>query len=109
MTEYPVSLPLRRPPTHPGELMAEVLHEHLALSTAEAAKRMGVTRQALHRVLSGAGALSPEMALRFGALTGSAAGLFLRMQEAHDLWIVERRIGRALRAIAAKRGPARAA
>lgn len=98
-----------RPPTHPGELMAEVLHEHLTLSTAEAAKRMGVTRQALHRVLSGAGALSADMALRFGAFTGSSAGLFLRMQEARDLWLAEKRLGRRLKAIAALRPTARAA
>lgn len=98
-----------RPPSHPGELMAEVLHEHLALSTAEAAKRMGITRQALHRVLSGAGALSPDMALRFGALTGAAPGLFLRMQEARDLWLAEKRLAKRLKAIAALRPAARAA
>jgi addiction module HigA family antidote len=90
--------------------MAEALHEHLALSTAEAAKRMGVTRQALHRVLSGAGALSAEIALRFGALTGSAPGLFLRMQEARDLWLAEKRLAKSLKSISAHRPPpARAA
>jgi addiction module HigA family antidote len=90
-----------REPTHPGELMKEIVHEHLKLSTADAAARLGVTRQALHRVLSSAGALSPEMALRFSAFAGGSAEMFLRMQEAHYLWRVKRRIAKDLARIAA--------
>ena len=90
-----------REPTHPGALMKEIVHEHLKLSTADAAARLGVTRQALHRVLSCAGALSPEMALRFGAFAGGSAEMFLRMQQAHDLWRVKRRIAKDLARIAA--------
>jgi len=89
--------------------MAEILGERLGLSTAAAAAKMGVTRQALHRVLSGAGALSPEMALRLAALVGGSAGLFLRMQEAHSLWAAQKRLARQLKAIAARRGDLKSA
>ncbi len=35
MTEYQVSRPLRRQPTHPGMLMREILDEQIKLSLAE--------------------------------------------------------------------------
>lgn len=85
-----------REPTHPGELMKEIVHEHLKLSTADAAARLGVRRQTLHRVLSCAGAVSPEMALRFSAVAGGSAEMFLRMQGTHDLWCAKRRIAKDL-------------
>ncbi|MGE5271573.1 MAG: hypothetical protein ACM3JG_18080 [Thiohalocapsa sp.] len=53
--ELPVSRPLKRPPTHPGELMREILEEHLKLPIAEAAWRMEVSRPALYAVLNGTG------------------------------------------------------
>ena len=46
--ELSVTLPLAREPTHPGELIGEILEEHFHLSVPDAAARMGVTRQALH-------------------------------------------------------------
>ncbi|MBC8790522.1 MAG: addiction module antidote protein, HigA family [Tagaea sp. CACIAM 22H2] len=92
---------IAREPTHPGELINEIVHEHLKLSTADAAARMGVRRQTLHRVLSCAGAVSPEMALRFSAVAGGSAEMFLRMQGTHDLWRAKRRIAKDLSRIAA--------
>src|SRR4051794_39243815 len=63
--DYPVRRPLRRSPTHPGELMREILTEHLRLPIAEAARRMKVSRPSLYAVLNGEGAVTAEMALRF--------------------------------------------
>jgi addiction module HigA family antidote len=102
MAEYQAVAKVRAP-IHPGELMAEILHEHMGLSTAAAAGAMRVPRRALHRVLSGAGACSPDMALRFCALAGGVPEMFLRMQEAHDLRKAKKRLGRVLAAIAASR------
>ncbi len=73
-----------RPPTHPGELMREIIEEHARLSVTDAARRMGVSRQALHAVLCGP--------LRFARLVGGRAELFLRMQENLDLWSARRRL-----------------
>lgn len=93
-----------RVPTHPGALMKEVLQEHLKLSTAEAAKRMGVTRYKLHHVLSQRASLSPEMALRFGAFAGGAAEMLLSMQTAHDLSRIRTKIAKKLLEIEQIRG-----
>ncbi len=81
-----------RPPTHPGELMREIIEEHARLSVTDAARRMGVSRQALHAVLCGRSAMSADMALRFARLVGGRAELFLRMQENLDLWSARRRL-----------------
>jgi addiction module HigA family antidote len=58
----------------------------LRLSVAEAARQLRVTRQTLHRILSGRSAVTPEMAVRLGKFCGNGPDLWLRMQQAHDLW-----------------------
>lgn len=86
----------RRPPSHPGELMREIIEEQVDLSVTDTARRMGVSRQALHAVLHGQSAVSADMALRFARLTGGRAELFLRMQENLDLWAARQRLGSQL-------------
>ena len=96
MKEYPVRRPIQRAPLHPGELMREILTEHLKLPIAEAARRMQVSRPALYAVLNAEGAVTAEMALRFARLTGGAPELYLQMQDRHDLWQAERRLAKTL-------------
>ena len=71
-------------PPHPGEGLKDDI-EALHLTTAEAAKALGVTRQQLHRILTGLSAVSPEMALRLEAVIGSTADHWLRLQASYDL------------------------
>lgn len=82
----------RRPPTHPGEILRHDVLPALELSVAEAAKQLHVSRQALHRVLAGSSAVTPEMALRLGKFCGNGPGIWLRMQQAYDLWLAEGRL-----------------
>jgi addiction module HigA family antidote len=89
--EYPAVGP-NRPPMHPGELLREIVEEHLHLSISEAARQLGISRQMLHKVLNGAAAVTPDMALRFGKLFGKDPGLWLQLQQAYDLWHGERRL-----------------
>jgi addiction module HigA family antidote len=71
-------------PTHPGELLAECL-EAAGLSLTDAARRLHVSRQTLHSLVTCRQRVSPEMAFRLGRLFGNGPGLWLRMQVAHDL------------------------
>lgn len=89
-TEIPAGRP-ERAPTHPGELVAEAV-EAIGLPIAAAARELGVTHQTLHRIIAGKAAITPEMALRLGRWYGNGPGLWLRMQEAYDLWHAERRL-----------------
>jgi addiction module HigA family antidote len=88
--EYPVTERPARSPTHPGELLREIIAEGLRLPIAQAARQLGVSRMTLHRVLRGEQAVTPEMALRLGKLCGNGPELWLRMQMARDLWRLER-------------------
>jgi addiction module HigA family antidote len=81
-----------RPPTHPGEILREDVLPSLRLSVAEAARQLRVTRQTLHRILSGASGITPEMAVRLGRFCGNDPGFWLRMQQAYDLWHAEQRL-----------------
>lgn len=64
-----------------------------SMPVAEAAGHLGVTRQTLHRILSGRAAVTPEMAIRRGKFCGNGPGLWLRMQQAYDLWHASKKLG----------------
>ena len=99
MAEYRIKRPLKRVPTHPGEILREdVLHE-LKLSVSEAARRLGVSRQQLHRILGCTHPITVEMALRIGKLAGNGPGIWLRMQQNHDLWHAEQALAGELKKI----------
>ena len=100
MEEYTVQRPLGRPPIHPGEVVREDVLPALGLSVSEAARRLGVSRQQLHRILACTHPITTEMALRIGRLAGNGPGLWLRMQQAHDLWHAEQRLKEELAQIA---------
>ena len=82
MGEYAVKRPVKRPPIHPGEIVREDVLPALGLSVSEAARRLGISRQQLHRVLACTHPITTEMALRIGKLAGNGPGLWLRMQQA---------------------------
>jgi len=92
MREYSVKRPLNRPPVHPGELLREEVLPALGLSISEAARRLNISRQQLHRVLACTHPITTDMALRIGRLAGNGPGLWLRMQQAYDLWHAERQM-----------------
>jgi addiction module HigA family antidote len=92
MKEYLAKQPLKRQPTHPGEILREDVFPELGISVSEAARRLGISRQQLHRVLAGTHPITTEMALRIGKFAGNGPGLWLRMQQAHDLWHAEQRM-----------------
>ena len=62
----PVRRPLKREPTHPGELLREDVLPALKMNVSQAARELGVSRQLLHRILAGQAAVTPEMAVPTG-------------------------------------------
>jgi addiction module HigA family antidote len=79
-------------PPHPGEVLADtVLREDGGLTVTEFAKRLGVSRVALSRVVNAHAAVSAELAIRLAAALGGSAESWLNMQVAHDLWHAEKR------------------
>lgn len=92
MAEYYIKRPLKRPPVHPGEILREDVLPVLGISISEAARRLGVSRQQLHRILACTHPITTEMALRIGKFAGNGPGLWLRMQQAYDLWHTEQKL-----------------
>src|SRR5436309_13423392 len=86
MPEYSAKQPLRMEPVHPGAILREDVLPALNLTVTEAARQLGVSRQALHSILAERSAVSPEMAVRLGRFCGNGAGFRLPMQTAHVLW-----------------------
>ena len=79
-----------REPTHPGAILREDVLPSIGEPVMTVAKKLGVTRQHLHRILVEQAPDTPGMALRLGKFCGNGPGLWLRMQQACDLWHAER-------------------
>lgn len=99
MTEYRAKPSPAWPPLHPGALLRDDVLPALRLSVTAVAANLGVSRQALHAVLAERAAVTPEMAARLGRLCGNGPRLWLALQQAHDLWRVERDMAEELRKI----------
>ncbi len=82
------------PPTHPGEILREDVLPALKLSVVDAAAKLGVTRQTLHRIIARRNPrpVTPEMAVRLGKLCGNGPRLWLNLQTAYDLWHAVRQV-----------------
>ena len=77
-------MPMKNPP-HPGLSVRHDCIEPLDLTITEAAKILGVTRQALNNLVNGKSGISPEMAIRLDKAFGGGAETWLRLQMAYDL------------------------
>jgi addiction module HigA family antidote len=78
--------PMRRRPTHPGEMLREDFLPDYGLTVAGLADAVGVSRQSINELIRGRRAVSPEMALRLCRLFGNSAEFWLNAQRAVDLW-----------------------
>lgn len=78
-----------RAPTHPGALLREVVLPDLGITQGEFADRLGVSRRTVSEILHERRSVTPDMAIRLGKLLGNGAGLWLRMQQAADVWALE--------------------
>ena len=77
---------LQRRPIHPGEILREDFMPDYELSVSGLASALGVSRQSVNELLRERRAVSPEMALRLGALFGNTAEFWLNLQRAVDLY-----------------------
>ncbi len=77
-------MPMKNPP-HPGRIVRQDCVEPLGLTITEAAKALGVTRQALNNLVNGKGGISPEMAVRISKAFGGGPEMWLRLQANYDL------------------------
>ncbi len=76
--------PMADPP-HPGLSIRIDCLDPAGLTVTEGAKALGVSRQALSKLVNGTASVSPEMALRLAKAFGGTPDMWLRLQMAYDL------------------------
>ncbi len=77
---------MKRPPTHPGEMLLEEFLRPLGVTQATAAKRMGVSTNRLNELIRGKRGVTAETALRLAALLGTSPEFWMNLQATWDLW-----------------------
>ena len=75
----------RKNPPHPGLSVRHDCLDSLGLSVTDAARALGVTRQALNNLVNGKSGISPEMAIRLDKAFGGGAEVWLGLQLDYDL------------------------
>ncbi len=83
-------MPMKNPP-HPGLSVWINCLEPLELSVTDDARALGVSRQALSRLINGQAGVSPEMAIRLSKAFGTTPDIWIRMQAAYDIAQVKKR------------------
>jgi addiction module HigA family antidote len=68
---------------HPGAILREWLGD---TNVTEAARRIGVSRPTLSRLLNGSSGVSVKMALRLEAALNTSPEMWLGLQAQYDLW-----------------------
>lgn len=80
-------------PAHPGEILKELVGELVGVTVTGVSEHLNINRKTLSRILSGKGAITPEMALRLElAFKKPSADHWLRLQNAYDLWVVRQHV-----------------
>ena len=83
-----------RKPTHPGAILREDVLPSLGLSQTELADRLGVSRRTVSQILHEHRPLTPDMAIRLAHFLGTTPESWLNMQQALDVWQLERKNAR---------------
>ena len=74
-------------PSHPGEVLKQLVIEPLDLSLTDVAEHLNISRKTLSRIVNTKSAISPEMAVRLELVFHKpSAEHWLRLQNAYDLW-----------------------
>lgn len=79
-------------PTHPGELLREVILPDLEMSKTAIASALQISRQTLYDILNERQPVTAEMAVRFGKLFGNGPRFWLNMQRAYDLDVAQQAV-----------------
>ncbi|SFU94820.1 HigA family addiction module antitoxin [Pseudoduganella namucuonensis] len=78
-------------PPHPGEILLEDVLPALNMSGTEFARRLGLARETLSRIMHGRAPISPDLAVRLERAGVGKARVWLAAQADYDLWHAERR------------------
>jgi len=84
------------PPMHPGEVLREEFLVPLEMSAGMLAKVCGIPRTRIERLANEETGVTADTALRLGKALGTSAQLWLNLQNAYDIRLAEKEIGKDL-------------
>lgn len=76
-------------PTHPGELLADEL-EARGLSQRRFAEMIGISCSVLNEVIRGKRPITPELAFKIEAATGTKAYIWVELQTQYNYWTTKK-------------------
>lgn len=86
-------------PLHPGEFLREEYLVPLGLSAGVLAKKLGLPRSRIERIVREDIGLSADTALRLARLFGTTPGFWMNFQQAYELETEARKLEAELQAI----------
>ncbi len=87
-----------RTPIHPGEILADELHE-IGLSAKRLAEIIQVPSNRLYQILAGKRNVTADTALRLGQYFGMSADFWMNLQSAYELDLARQHTGKAIEKI----------
>jgi addiction module HigA family antidote len=78
-------------PTHPGAILREDVLPSLGITQTELADRLGVSRRTISQVIHEHRPITPDMAIRLAHFLDTTPESWLNMQQALDVWELERK------------------
>ncbi|MGB0507801.1 MAG: HigA family addiction module antitoxin [Pikeienuella sp.] len=76
---------LVRSPMHPGEVLKELYLDPLEMSSIAFARRIGVPRTRIERLVKGTTGMTPDTALRLARVFNTTPAYWMNMQTNHDM------------------------
>lgn len=73
------------PPTHPGELIREIILPDVDMSKTAIAAALQISRQTFYDILNEKQPVTAEMAVRFGKFFGNGPRFWINLQRSYDL------------------------
>jgi len=73
-------------PSHPGGILKRLYLDALAISNAQFAEILGVSRKAVSNIVNQRGAITADMALRLSRAFNTTPDLWLNLQKNYALW-----------------------
>ena len=77
---------LKRPPTHPGEILKEDFLSPLGITQTDLAKALKTSFRTINEILNEKRSVSPDMALRMSRYFGTSPDVWLGLQADYDLY-----------------------
>jgi addiction module HigA family antidote len=89
---------MARTPIHPGEILADELKE-LKMSASELARAIMVPPNRISQIIAGKRTITAETALRLGKWFGTGPHIWLNLQQAYDIDLIQQNLPASIKEI----------